>query len=191
MMRTVLAAALFGVLSTLAHGAEATYKVDPVHTTIMFRIRHAQVSWFYGRFDRAGGTFVLDGHGAPARLDVYVEAASVNTNHPERDKVVRGPQFFNAEKFPKIRFVSRKITPAGKDRWRVEGALTIRDVTRPLTVELEKVGEADTRIPGGHRAGLHTVFTIRRSEFDMGILQNALGDEVRLYVGLEGVRVPE
>ena len=191
MLRYAWPLVAFGLLTTSARAAEATYRVDPVHTTVMFRIRHANVSWFYGRFDRAGGRFVLDEHGAPRSLDVFVEAASVNTHNAERDRVVRGPQFFNAERFPKIRFVSRKITPVGKDRWRVEGELTVRDVTRPLTVELEKIGEADTKIPGGHRAGLHTIFTIQRSKFDMGILQNALGDDVRLYVAIEGVRVPE
>ena len=191
MLRYALPLAAFGILTTSARAADATYQVDPVHTTVMFRIRHANVSWFYGRFDRAGGRFVLDADGALESLDVFVESASVNTNHPERDKVLRSPQFFDAEKHARVRFVSTKITPAGRDRWRVTGKLTLRGVTRPLTVEVEKIGEADTRIPGGHRAGLHAVFTIKRSDFGMSALMDALGDEVRLYVALEGVRTPE
>lgn len=178
--------ALTLVAATLAD--EATYNVDPVHTTIMFRIRHADVSWFYGRFDRAGGTFVLDADGGLKSLDMYVETASVNTNNSERDKVLRSEPFFNAKKYPKVRFVSRRIRPLGPDRWRVTGELTLRGVTRPLTVELEKVGEADTRVPGGHRAGLHSVFSIKRTDFGMNALLNGLGDEVRLFVAIEGLR---
>ena len=192
MMRTGIRAVVCVslVVSCVAAGraAESTFQVDPVHTTIMFRIRHAGVSWFYGRFDRAGGRFVLDEAGGLKSLDVYVEAASVNTNNSERDQVLRSEPFFHTKKYPKIRFVSRRIKPLGGDRWRVTGELTLRGVTRPLTVEIEKVGEADTRVPGGHRAGLHTVFSIQRTEFGMNALLNGLGDEVRLFVAIEGLR---
>ncbi len=176
------------MLATAAPADEATFAVDPVHTTVMFRIRHADVSWFYGRFDRAGGKFVLDADGNLKSLDVYVEAASINTNNAERDKVLRSEPFFDAKKHPKIRFVSRRIRPLGPDRWRVTGELTLRGVTRPVTVEIEKVGEAETRVPGGYRVGLHTVFSIRRTDFAMNALLNGLGDEVRLFVAIEGLR---
>lgn len=159
------------------------WQVDPVHSSIVFRIKHANASWFYGTFAKVEGKLSLDPAALDAaRVEIVIDAASVRSNNDKRDQHLRSPDFFDAKQFPEIRFVSRKVAAKG-DGLLVEGELELRGEKQPLTVAVEKTGEGEL---DGPRAGYHATFTIQRSKFGMnyGLAKSALGDEVELTVSL-------
>ncbi len=178
-----------------ARGA-ATYRIDPVHSVVIFRIGHFGVSRFYGRFDKVTGTIVHDQDDpARSRVEVVVDAASLDTNNAKRDRDVKGPDFLDAKQFPRIRFVSEKITPAGREersgrpQFTVRGQLEFHGVTREVEARAVHVGEGKDPW-GGYRSGYEVFLTIRRSDFGMKYMLGPVGDRVDLMLSLEGVRRP-
>ena len=180
------------LLSAPAFAAEAppsaTYDVDPVHSFVLFEVRHLGVSDAWGRFDDKSGTIVLD-EADPSRSSVALDvvASSVDTGNERRDKDLRGPDFFNATQFPAISFKSTEVRRRDDGVFLVRGNLTLHGVTKPLTLEVSKTGEGDDPW-GGNRVGFRTEFTVRRSEFGMTFLPDVAGDEVRLVVAVEAKR---
>lgn len=158
--------------------------LDPVHSSVHFRVKNRGVAYVYGRFDAISGSMTFD----PAKpesgalsLDVNVE--SVNTNAPKRDQHLRSGDFFNAAQFPKATFVSNSFKKSGEQRFEVVGDFTLHGVTRPLTVTLEHTGSAKVG-PKMHH-GFHTEFEIKRSDFGITFLPQGIEDVVRLTASLE------
>lgn len=164
------------------------FKVDPVHTCVWFKINHLGIANFYGRFNEIAGRFVLDaGDAENCEIEVTVPTASVDTNNAERDKHLRAPDYFDADKYPQITFESRKFTKVSDDTYLVVGDLTLHGVTKTITIKLTKTG-AGKDPWGNHRVGLETTFTIKRSEYGMTVVPGMLGDEVALTISIEGIR---
>ncbi|MEO6811681.1 MAG: YceI family protein [Isosphaeraceae bacterium] len=184
---TILGAALFtATLATTPASAAETFTVDPVHSTVVFRIKHLDVSYAYGRFNDVAGTFTLDrADPAKARFDFTVKTDSLDTGNAKRDQHVKGPDLFNAQQFPTITFQSTKVAAAREGAYQVTGNLTMHGVTKPLTVQIEPTGTGKG-MQGVSLAGIETTFTIRRADFQMTGLSPLLGDEVRLTVSVEG-----
>jgi len=183
----MLAAVLVSAAASSAIAAEQ-YKVDAIHSSIVFRIKHMGVSYCYGRFNKVSGVFNLDAQNpAASEIDVTVEAGSVDTASEQRDQHLRSADFFDAPKFPTIRFQATKISRQGAGPFSVAGNLTLHGVTRPTTVEIEATGSGKGML-GEVRSGMETVFTIRRSEFGMDKMVGPVGDDVRMMVSLEGIR---
>lgn len=168
--------------------AADVYKVDSVHSTAIFRIKHMNTSFSYGRFDAISGEFALDGQNpAQCRFDVQIKSASLDTGNPARDKHVKGPDFLNVVQYPTLGFKSRSVSKSGTDEYEVTGDLTLHGVSRPVTVKIVKTGEAkDPR--GKAIAGFETKFTIKRSDFKMDKMVGPVGDEVGILVSVEGGR---
>jgi polyisoprenoid-binding protein YceI len=167
-------------------GETVEYDVDPVHSAIIFRIKHLGVSYFYGRINGPYGEFSFNPDDASqCSLDVKVKAKNVDTNNPNRDGHIKSADFFNASQFPEITFKSTAFAPSGTGTYKVTGDLTFHGVTKRITIDLEHVGTKD--LPRfGHRCGFDTTFAISRSEFGIGYMPEGLGDEVVLMIGLEG-----
>ena len=166
-----------------------TYKVDPVHTTAIFRIKHLGVTYFYGRFNETTGSFTLNTENPCEMLfDVQIKTDSVDTNAAGRNNHLKGPDFFNAKQFPTISFKSKSVESSGENTYAVSGDLTLHGVTKPITAQMEFVGQGDKGRRFGYRAGFDATFTIKRSDYGMNFMQGMLGDEVTIMVGLEGVR---
>lgn len=188
MTRTVRLACLSLVALALPAFAADTYRVDPEHASVVFKVKHLGVSYVWGRFNQVAGTFVLDeANPAASRVEVVIQTASVDTGNARRDRHLRNADFFDAEQFPEVRFTSKQMTRKESNLWEVTGDLTLHGVTRPLTVQITKVG-AGKDPWGGERAGGELTFTIKRSDFGMSGLLEAVGDEVTVFVGLEGVK---
>ncbi len=169
--------------------ATETYKVDPVHTTAIFRIKHLGVTYFYGRFNETTGSFTLNTENpSEMSFDVQIKTESVDTNAAGRNNHLKSPDFFNAKQFPTISFKSKSVQSSGENTYTVSGDLTLHGVTKPITVQMEFVGQGDKGARSGYRAGFDVTFTIKRSDFGMNYMQGMLGDEVTIMVGLEGVR---
>lgn len=166
------------------------FKVDTGHSGAVFRIKHMDIAYFWGRFDTITGTVTADAQ-SPS-FDVTIDANSVNTGNQRRDDHLRSPDFFNVKEFPTITFKSTSskrafVEPQPGMYYEVNGDLTMHGVTKPVKALVEWTGTADT--PRGRRCGFEAMITVKRSDFGMnhGIDQKALGDEVRIIIGIEGV----
>jgi polyisoprenoid-binding protein YceI len=169
--------------------APVRYSVDPVHSSILFRCKHNNASYFYGRMNSFSGTIVLDEQNiSNSSVTVEVDANSVDTKQEKRDDHLRSPDFFNARQFPKISFRSKSVRRLADGTLEVRGDFTLRGVTRELTLKVHITGKG--RTPQGKEViGFHTVFTIQRSDFNVRYgLGQGLDNDVQITVSLEAVR---
>ena len=130
-----------------------TYTLDPAHTRIGFVARHAMVTKVRGSFDEFAGTAVLDGaNPANSRVEVTIEAASIDTRNAQRDEHLRSNDFLAMQEYPKITFVSTGVRQAGETTFEVTGDLTIKGVTNAITIPFEFEGAATDPF-GNQRVG--------------------------------------
>ena len=149
---------------------KGTYVLDPSHTTIGFVTRHAMVTKVRGSFEEYTGTATIDGANPSAStLDVDIKAASINTRNADRDAHVRSGDFFDVETYPNVTFRGTDFVIKG-DVVEVTGDLTIRDVTKSITIPFEFQGAATDPF-GNKRIGFEGETTILRSDF--GLTWNA------------------
>jgi polyisoprenoid-binding protein YceI len=171
-----------------------TYTIDPSHSSIGFTVRHAMVTNVRGSFGDHEGTLTLNGdnpHHSTASIDVKI--ASVDTGIADRDGHLVSGDFFDAEKFPLMTFRSTHAEQLGGDRYRITGDLTIKDITRPLAIDLEFNGSA-TDPYGNERVGFEGSADILRS--DWGLTWNAaletggvmVSDKVKLNFDISAIK---
>jgi len=185
-MKSVILALLGCSLALSAHGAD-TYKIDPVHSSVIFSIKHLGVTDFYGDFKDVSGTVSFDtADPSKSSVDLTVPVESIDTRNEKRDQHLKSPDFFNSKQFPAITFKSTKIEGTG-DSFKITGDLTIHGVTRPVTADFKK-GAENKGQKGEIRSGGETRFTIKRSDYDMKFMAGPLGDEVNIVLSLEGVK---
>ncbi|AWL40782.1 MULTISPECIES: YceI family protein [Streptomyces] len=170
------------------------YAIDPAHSSIGFTVRHAMVTNVRGSFGEHEGTLKLDGSD-PSRssASIDVKIASVDTGIADRDGHLVSGDFFDAEKFPLMTFRSTATEALGDDTYRITGDLTIKDVTRPLSIDLEFNGSA-TDPYGNQRVGFEGNAVILRS--DWGLTYNAaletggvlVGDKIKLNFDISAIK---
>ena len=188
-------AGLLSILSLLcaaqAVPAADLYKIDPVHTSVVFSVAHVGLSYTYGFFRKAGGNYILDEtNPTNNRFQFIIQTESLDTNNAERDDHLRGADFFNAQQFPEITFESTscaRINSPDNVVFQVAGNLTIHGVTRPITIPLRMLGKG----PGARkdpRTGFLCQIELKRSDYGMSNLlkDNMVGDAVGLTVSFEG-----
>jgi polyisoprenoid-binding protein YceI len=166
-----------------------TWNIDPTHSEVGFSIRHIMVSKVKGKFERFNATFVTTENPLEATVTASAEVASVNTNQADRDGHLRTGDFFEAETYPTIDFVSTGARVKGDD-YLVDGDLTIKGITKPVTFELEFGGFGGDPY-GNYKAGATAVTKINREDF--GLTYNAaletggvlLGNEVTITIELQ------
>jgi polyisoprenoid-binding protein YceI len=128
----------------IVEGREAplpgTWKIDPSHSEIQFFVRHMMIAKVRGRFREFEGTIDIAERPEDSRVQVVIEAASIDTRDRTRDEHLRSVDFLDVEHYPEVRFTSTSVTPADKARWQVAGDLTVRDVTRPVVLDVEYCG---------------------------------------------------
>jgi polyisoprenoid-binding protein YceI len=173
--------------------ATGRYSIDRTHSEVGFQVRHF-VSKVRGGFADFSGTINIDAAKPEASsVEFTVKVASIDTNEPKRDAHLKSPDFFDADKYPEIRFVSRKVVPAGEGKYAVTGDLTMRGVTKEVTLPVVFTGFLKTPF-GDERAGFETSLTLNRKEF--GINWNKaldqggfmLADDVAISINLETVK---
>ncbi|HUE62226.1 MAG TPA: YceI family protein [Chthoniobacterales bacterium] len=176
------------LISAFVFSANAdTFKIDPVHSFVLFNVQHLGIANTYGRFTDISGTVVFDkDNPSKSSVELSVPVASLDTHNSIRDQSLRSPDFFDAKQFPTMTFKSTKVEGSG-DTLTVSGDLTIHGVTKPMTVDFKKGGEGKG-VFGEMRGGGETHFTIRRSDFGMNFQQGAIGDEVNIILSLEGIK---
>ena len=173
-------------LPLAAAAQPAAYKVDPVHSGVSFTIRHF-VSEVEGRFKDYAGTIKYDAqHTADSSVQFTVQATSIDTGNDSRDKDLRSDSYFSVDKFPTLSFVSTKVTPKGSDAFDVSGNLTIKGVTKTITIPASFLGEMKTKM--GERAGFRSAFAIKRSDYGVSGGAGIVGDDVNITIRVEAVR---
>jgi polyisoprenoid-binding protein YceI len=169
--------------------AAERFVLDPEHTFPSFEIRHQNVSWMRGKFNRSRGQVVLDPQNpGDSLIEVVVDASSADTGHDELNRKLLGSNFFNTARFPEIRFVARDVSFQDGIPVSARGELTMLGVTQPVVLEIRdfSCGRHFPSFRNFCGADVHT--TIRRSDFGMNYGIPLIGDEVRLAIEVEGFR---
>ena len=169
------------------------WKIDPVHSEVSFVVRHMVVSKVRGRFDTFEGEFVTAEDPLQSSATVSIDLRSVNTGNSDRDNHVRSGDFFDVETYPTMTYRSTGIRQGGGD-FLLDGELTIRGVTRPITLKLEVNGFGPDAY-GGTRSGFSASGELNRQDFGVsynGPIPGAdgamvLSDKVSLTIEVEGV----
>lgn len=167
------------------------YVIDTkgAHASINFSIKHLGYSILTGRFDTFSGEFSYD----PAKpeastVNVSIDTNSINSNHAERDKHLRSPDFLNVEKFPKATFVSKKVVvDKDKNEFDIIGDLTLNGVTKSVTIDVEKVGEGKDPW-GGYRAGFEGETEIKLKDFNIKTDLGPASQTLKLDLYVEGLK---
>jgi polyisoprenoid-binding protein YceI len=144
-----------------------TYKIDTSHSEIGFTVRHMMFAKVRGQFNTWGANLAYDAADpTKSTIEVQVDTASVDTREDKRDAHLRSDDFFAAEKFPKMTFKSNKVERAGEGRYKLTGALTIRDATHDVTLDVEQTGGGKDPW-GNQRMGFTAKTAISRSEWGL------------------------
>ncbi|MCG3123598.1 MAG: Protein YceI [Phycisphaerales bacterium] len=160
-----------------------TFQVDAVHSSVLYRIKHLNTAWSYGRFNDVSGTFNIAEGGT---IDVTVKTDSVDSGNEKRDGHLKSPDFFSAKEFPEMSFKSSSITKTGDNTFEATGTFTLKGVSKELTVPIEKTGEGPGMRGQGKIQGFEAKFTINRSEYGMNFMPQGLSEQVTVIVSLEG-----
>jgi polyisoprenoid-binding protein YceI len=188
----LVAALVFG-LQAIPAVAPNTYQIDPVHSSISFKIRHL-VSKVEGRFRDFSGSVTGDpATKAGASVDLVIKVASVDTANADRDKHLKAADFFDVEKYPEITFKSTKILAKGGDRYEAVGTFTMHGVSKQIAVPVVLGGLAKDPW-GGERAGFSVTATLNRKDYGINFNKALdaggmlLGEDVEISIELEAVK---
>ncbi len=186
-----IAAVLAAALPGLALGAPSTWQMDPAHTHATFGVRHLVISTVRGKFGKTTGTLVLDeADVTKSRVEATIDATTVDTREPTRDEDLRSPNFFDVAKFPTITFKSTKVEKAGEGKLKVTGDLTIRGVTKPVTLDVTGPTKEIKDPWGNVKRGVSAAAKINRRDFGLvwgGTIEAGpvVGDEVTIEIESE------
>lgn len=181
-------AALLMTLANPLHAAKYAIDTEGMHAFIHFTIPHLGYSNLIGRFNRFTGSFEYDGEKpGESTVEVTIETASIDSNHAERDKHLRDEEFLYVSKYPEAKFVSTSYEPQGAEAGTLRGNLTLRGVTKPVTIEVTKIGEGPDPW-GGYRVGFTGKTRIALADFGITKFLGKKSTEVELILDIEGVR---
>lgn len=170
-----------------------TWKVDPNHSGVFFKLRHIGLSNVRGRFNRFDATLTVGDTLDDTAVEATIEMSSVDTNQPDRDAHLLGTDFFSAEQHPVMTFRSTGMRASGDDEYEVDGDLTINGITQPVTLDVEVLGVEVYPVDGTTHAGFSATTTINRDDFGvdfnmpLGMDRFAIGKKVSIELELQFV----
>ena len=180
MFKALTAPAMLALVIS-APSFSADYKIDPAHSSIQFKINHLGFTDTVGRFNSFEGMF-SDTKGQE-KAEITIHADSIDTNHKERDKHLRSPDFFNVKEHPTLVFEAKDISSN-----KVDGVLTMNGQTKPITLEGLEFGEGEDPW-GGYRKGFTGTTIIKRSEWGISYFLPSVGDEVEIELNIEAIKI--
>ena len=188
LLSKISAVAALGLVMNIATPAFAaeTYDVDPVHSSVVFKVKHFGV-YNYGLFTDVAGSVTFDEKNVKnSAVDLTIKTDSVYTHVQKRDDHLKSPDFFNSKQFPTITFKSKSVKAKGADSFDVTGDLNLHGVTKSVTASFTRVGKAKG-MKGETRSGGEAMFKIKRSDFGMSYLPQVVADDISLIVAIEGI----
>jgi len=187
MKKLALALALSGLVAS-AFAAPETFDIDPNHTAPRFEYSHFGYSNQIHRFDKTSGKIVLDRAAKTASVDITIDTKSVNTGYPLFNEHIQGADFFDTAHYPTITFKSTSVKFDGDKPVSVDGNLTIKGITKPVTLTLTSFQEMPHPMLKKDAIGANAVAKIKRTEFNMGKYAPAVSDDVTLLIGVEAIK---
>lgn len=166
-----------------------SYSVDPMHSKVGFEVGHLVIASVEGRFDQVGGTIEMGKKIEDTKINAKIDVKSVSTGNVDRDKHLLGPDFFDAQKFPEMTFVSKKVT-GSPSALKVAGELTLHGVTKPVTLEGKYLGNV-VDMYGNNKVAFVAKGKINRKDFGLTWTKAVeagpvVGDEVSIDLKVEG-----
>ena len=189
-MKTLLIAAASAFALAMPGSAQSTsWQLDPPHSAAQFAVKHMGISTVRGTFTKLSGTVNYD----PADMkndsvDVTIDAASVDSRVEMRDKDLRSDHFFDVQKYPTITFKSKKVESGGSDKLKVTGDLTIRGVTKEVTLDVDGPSKPVNDGRGRLHMGASATTTVNRTDFGMAGYQGMVGNDITLTIDAEFVQ---
>jgi polyisoprenoid-binding protein YceI len=185
-LKSTLAA--FGLLAaTLSHAAPVTYEIDGSHTFPRFSYSHFGFSTQLSRFDKTTGKVVFDAQAKTGSVDVVIDTRSVNTGFADFNGHIQGEDFLDTQKFPTATFKSTKVVFEGDQPKSIEGVLTLKGVSKPVTLTVTSFQAVPHPMLKKPALGANATTTIKRTEFNAGKYAPYVGDEVRIDIAIEAV----
>lgn len=187
-----LTSAIAGLLllaSSQVFSAE-NYQIDikGMHAFVEFKIKHLGYSWLKGRFNDFDGTFVYDEKNPEkSSVEVTIKTASIDSNHGERDKHLRGSDFLDVKKYPEAKFVSTKVVSTGQGTAKIHGDLTLHGVTKAIVIDAVEIG-AGKDPWGGFRRGFEGKVTLTLADFGINYNLGPASKNVEMILNVEGIR---
>jgi polyisoprenoid-binding protein YceI len=192
MKQLLVAAATSLALVSGAHAEKpgGTYEFDKEgeHEFIMFKISHLGYSWLYGRFNEFDGQFTYDEENPEnSSVEVTIDTSSVDTNHGERDKHLRSEDFLYVDEYGQASFNSTSVNIEEEGEGKIVGDLTLRGVTKEVTLDVERIGYGDDPW-GGYRMGFEAETTLELADFGIPTDLGKASETVEMIISIEGVR---
>jgi polyisoprenoid-binding protein YceI len=182
-----MALGLSAALALPAVAATATWQIDPNHANAQFTVRHLGISNVQGEFTKVTGTVVIDDEDiSKSSVDATIDVNSLFTRVTMRDNDLKSERFFNAAQFPTLTFKSTKISKAADGSVKMTGNLTIRGVTKEVTLDVSGL-TTPIQAMGGTRRGVAASTHVNRQDFGVSALPGAVGDDIAIQLDLEMV----
>jgi polyisoprenoid-binding protein YceI len=187
-MKKIVALLIAAGVSLAAHAAPETYVIDPGHTAPRFEYSHFGYSNQVSRFDKTDGKIVIDKAAKTGSVDVTIDTKSVNTGFPLFNSHIQGADFLDTAKYPTITYKSSKVNFAGDKVVSVDGNLTIKGITKPVTLTVTSFQCMPHPMLKKDACGANAVAKILRSDFNAGKYAPHVGDEVTLTFAVEAIK---
>lgn len=192
MKKLLLASAVSMTLIGSVHASEHsdTYDFDneDTHQFITFKISHLGYSWLYGRFNDFDGQFTYDAENPEnSSVNVTIDTSSVDSNHAERDKHVRGKDLLHVSEYPQASFKSKRVVLDDEGEADIVGDFTLRGVTREVTLDVEMLGHGKDPW-GGYRMGFEAETELRLEDFGIPMNLGKASETVEIIISVEGIR---
>jgi polyisoprenoid-binding protein YceI len=186
--RISLALAITGTIAAPAVAAPETYVVDGTHTYPRFSYSHFGYSTQLSRFDKTSGKVVLDKAAKTGNVDIVIDTRSVNTGYATFNEHIQGEDFLDTAKYPTATFKSSKVVFEGDKPVSVEGNLTLKGVTKPVTLTVTSFKAMPHPMLKKDAIGANAWTVVKRSEFNAGKYAPNVGDEVRIDIAIEAIK---
>jgi polyisoprenoid-binding protein YceI len=182
--------AVAAALPAVATAAVERYVIDTEggHAFVQFRIKHLAYSWLYGRFNDFSGTFTYDTEDTSnSGIELTINTASLDSNHAERDKHLRGKDFLEVDRYPQASFKSTAYKETGFNTSVLEGELTLKGITKPVRIEVQRIGNGPDPW-GGYRRGFQGSTSFALEDFGIDYDLGPAARNVEMILSIEGVR---
>lgn len=179
---------MLSISAVTAQAAEYAIDIEGQHAFVNFKISHLGYSWLYGRFNEFDGRFSWDSESPEdSSVSVNINTASVDSNHAERDKHLRGADFLNVAAHPVARFESSSVSAEEEGALKITGNLSLNGVTREVVIDARHLGEGEDPW-GGYRTGFEGSTSIRLKDYNIDMDLGPAAQEVELILSIEGIR---
>jgi polyisoprenoid-binding protein YceI len=186
--RMLMLQIIFPGLVAVCCGAQTgTWQIDPAHSAAQFSVRHMGISTVRGQFQKVSGTAQYDTKDvSKTTLEATIDTASVDTRVDMRDNDLRGPNFFDVQKYPTITFKSKKAESAGEGKLKITGDLTMHGVTKEVVLDVDGPTAATAKDPRGNQhVGASATTKINRKDFGVNGASTMVGDDISITIDVE------